>query len=49
VLRANQSGVKMLRKKIARAAQNNTPPHVVKSYCKVDIWMRHSEIRDNAA
>ena len=33
VERASQSGVKILRKKIARAAQNNTPPHVVKSYC----------------
>lgn len=33
VLRANQRGVKMLRKKMAKAAQNSTPPQVVKSYC----------------
>ena len=31
---ASQIGVKMLRKKIAKAAQNKTPPHVVKSYCE---------------
>ncbi len=31
--RANQRGVKILRKNMARAAQNRTPPHVVKSYC----------------
>ena len=29
---ANQRGVKILRKKMARAAQKSTPPHVVKSY-----------------
>jgi len=34
VLSASQRGVKMLRKKIAKAAQNNTPPHEVKSYCE---------------
>ena len=33
VLRANQRGVKMLRKKMAKAAQKSTPPQVVKSYC----------------
>lgn len=42
VLRANQRGVKMLRKKMAKAAQNSTPPQVVKSYCWYIGWKKVS-------